>query len=93
MRSAIRLMVGQALVSRVSAAAELVALNWWVFHATGSSAMVGGCDVGAACSARGGGPVVGGTCRSSGADTVAGGGVVGGGRDDGSHGVRDVCAG
>lgn len=41
MRSAIRLMVGQALVSRVSAAAELVALNWWVFHATGSSAMVG----------------------------------------------------
>lgn len=41
MRSAIRLMVGQALVSRISAAAELVALNWWVLHATGSSAMVG----------------------------------------------------
>lgn len=41
MGSAIRLVVGQALVSRISAAAELVALNWWVFHATGSSTMVG----------------------------------------------------
>ena len=37
----IRILIGQALLSRTASAAELVALNWWVFHATGSAAMVG----------------------------------------------------
>lgn len=38
---AIRLLIGQALLSRIASAAELVALNWWVFRMTESSAMVG----------------------------------------------------
>ncbi|ARU47107.1 MFS transporter [Corynebacterium silvaticum] len=37
----VRLLIGQALLSRVASSAELVALNWWVFHATGSSTLVG----------------------------------------------------
>nr|WP_120492005.1 MFS transporter [Corynebacterium lactis] len=37
----IEILIGQALVSRIAGAAELVALNWWVYHSTGSSTMVG----------------------------------------------------
>ena len=38
---AIRVLIGQALLSRIAAVAELVALNWWVFHTTNSATMVG----------------------------------------------------
>lgn len=38
---AIRVLIGQALLSRIAGAAELVALNWWVFHTTKSATMVG----------------------------------------------------
>lgn len=37
----VRLLIGQALLSRVASSSELVALNWWIFHATGSSTLVG----------------------------------------------------
>ncbi|ATV80737.1 Efflux transporter [Corynebacterium pseudotuberculosis] len=36
----IRLLIGQALLSRIASSAELVALNWWIFHTTGSSTLV-----------------------------------------------------
>lgn len=38
--SGIRLLIGQALLSRIASSAELVALNWWIFHTTGSSTLV-----------------------------------------------------
>lgn len=41
MQRSIRILIGQALLSRIAGAAELVALNWWVFHTTGSATMVG----------------------------------------------------
>ena len=41
MQRSIRILIEQALLSRIAGAAELVALNWWVFHTTGSATMVG----------------------------------------------------
>lgn len=41
LNGAIRVLIAQALLSRIAGAAELVALNWWVFHTTRSATMVG----------------------------------------------------